>query len=99
MEMQRNLPDPKAPRPLDVKKELDAVIGKYEERPGERLAVRVVRIVGRGLLGAALAVAVSSAVIYTLHKHVKDAQTAPVPLIPGKPIPVQILPPPSDTRK
>lgn len=99
MEMQRNFPDPKAPRALDVQKELDAVVGKYEERPGEKLAVRVVRIVGRGLLGAALAIAVSGAVIYTLHKHVKDAQMAPVPLTPGKPIPVQILPPPPDHRK
>lgn len=97
--MQREFPDPKAPPALDVQKELDAVIGKYEEHPGEKLAVRVVRIVGRGLLGAALAIAVSSAVIYTLHKHVKDAQTAPVTLVPGKPIPVQILPPPPDSRQ
>ncbi len=99
MVMQRNFPDPKAPRPLDVQKELDAVVGKYQERPGEKLAVRAIRILGKGLLGAALAIAVSGAVIYTLHKHVKDAQTAPVPLTPGKPIPVQILPPPPENRK
>ncbi len=97
--MQRNFPDPKVPPSLDVKKELDAVIGKYEEHPGERLAVRAIRIIGRGLLGAALAIVVSGAVIYTLHNHVKDAQRAPAPLTPGKPIPVQILPPPSDNRK
>ena len=97
--MQRNVPDPKAKASLDVKKELDAVVGKYEERPGEKLVVRAIRIIGRGLLGAALAVVASGAVIYTLHKHVKDAQLAPAPLTPGKPIPVQILPPASDNGK
>lgn len=97
--MQRNFPDPKAPPAIDVNKELDAVIGTYEERPGEKLAVRALRILGRGLLGAALAVVASGAVIYTLHKHVKDAQLAPAPLTPGKPIPVQILPPMSDKGK
>ena len=85
-------PRPGEPKPFDAKKELDAVIPPYEERPGEKLAVRALRILARGLLGAAAAIAVAFAVMYVLHTHVRDAQRAPVKLQPGKPVPVELIP-------
>ena len=83
---------PKTRRSFDVQKELDEVVGRYEERPGERLAVRLLRILARGLLGAAAAIAVAFAVMYVLHKHVEDAQRAPPKVVPGKPVPIDLIP-------
>jgi hypothetical protein len=83
---------PKSLRTFDVQKELDEVVGRYEERPGERLAVRLLRILARGLLGAAAAIAVAFAVMYVLHKHVGDAQRAPAKVVPGKPVPIDLIP-------
>ena len=54
--------------------------------------MRVLRIVARGLLGAAAAIAVAFAVMYVLHKHVSDAQRAPVKVTPGKPVPIELIP-------
>jgi hypothetical protein len=85
-------PPPGSGPAFDAKKELDAVIGPYVERPGERLLVRALRIVARGLLGAAAAIAVAFAVMYVLHSHVRDAQRAPAKLVPGKPVPIEIIP-------
>lgn len=82
-------------RPLstfDVQKELDEVVGRYDEHPGERLLVRALRILARGLLGAAAAIAVAFAVMYVLHKHVGDAQRAPAKVTPGKPVPIELIP-------
>lgn len=75
-------------RPLDVERELNAVVGKYEDRRGS-LIQRIGRIAAKALLGASLAIAAATVVIYTLHFHVKQAQTAPAP---KKPIQVQIVP-------
>ena len=84
---------PPGEKGFDAKKELDAVIGPYEGRPpGERLAVRALRILARGLLGAAAAIAVAAGVMYVLHSHVRDAQRAPVKPTPGKPVPIEIIP-------
>jgi hypothetical protein len=78
---------------FDAKRELDELIGPYGARPkGERLAVRILRIVARGLLGAAAAIAVALGVMWVLHTHVRDAQRAPVKLEPGKPVPIEIIP-------
>lgn len=74
--------------PFDVEKELDEVIGKFEDRRGTRLQ-RAGRILGRALLAASLAIAAATVVIYTLHSHVRQAQQAPAP---KKPIQVQIVP-------
>lgn len=74
--------------PFDVEKELDQVIGKFEDRRGTRIQ-RAGRIVARALLGASLAVAAATVVVYTLHSHVRQAQQAPAP---KKPIQVQIVP-------
>jgi hypothetical protein len=83
---------PPPPSAFDVRKELDAVVGRYDEHPGERLLVRALRIVARGLLGAAAAIAVAFAVMYVLHKHAGDAQRAPVKPVPGKPVPIDLIP-------
>lgn len=74
--------------PFDVEKELDEVVGKFEDRRGTRIQ-RAGRIVGRALLGASLAIAAATVVIYTLHSHVRQAQQAPAP---KKPVQVQIVP-------
>lgn len=74
--------------PFDVEKELDKVVGKFEDRRGSRIQ-RAGRILGRVLLGASLAIAAATVVIYTLHSHVRQAQQAPAP---KKPIPVTIVP-------
>ena len=74
-------------RPFDPKRELDQVVGRFEEGGGflERLG----RMAGKMLIGASLAVGAAALVIYTLHTHVKQAQTAPAP---KKPVPVNIIP-------
>lgn len=74
--------------PFDIEKELDEVVGKFEDRRGTRLQ-RAGRIVGRALLGASLAIAAATVVIYTLDSHVRQAQQAPAP---KKPVPVRIVP-------
>jgi hypothetical protein len=76
-------------RPFDVEKELDAVVGPYEAAPRERMVVRAGRIALRVLIGACFAIATAAAVVYTLHTHVKQAQTAPPP---KKPVSVTIIP-------
>lgn len=74
--------------PFDVEKELDEVVGRFEDRRGTRIQ-RAGRIVGRALLGASLAIAAATVVVYTLHSHVRQAQQAPAP---KKPIEVRIVP-------
>jgi hypothetical protein len=74
--------------PFDLEKELDEVVGRFEDRRGSRIQ-RAGRILARALLGASLAIAAATVVIYTLHSHVKQAQQAPAP---KKPIEVRIVP-------
>lgn len=74
--------------PFDPRKELDQVLGKYEDRRGN-LFKRFGGSAGRAIAVAALAIAAAAVVIYTLHFHVKQAQKAPPP---KKPVPVNILP-------
>lgn len=84
---------PRGPRlgdklPFDVEKELDEVVGRFEDRRGTRVQ-RAGRILGRVLLGASLAIAAAAVIVYTLHSHVRQAQQAPAP---KKPVQVQIVP-------
>jgi hypothetical protein len=74
--------------PFDPQKELDEVVGTYEARRGSLLQ-RFGGSFMRALFIACLAIAAAVVVIYTLHFHVKQAQTAPAP---KKPVPVRILP-------
>jgi hypothetical protein len=76
-------------RPFDPRRELDAVVGRYEPHPPAPLLVRAGRTVLRVLVGMCLAVAAAAGVIYTLHTQVKQAQTAPPP---KKPVTVTIIP-------
>lgn len=76
-------------KPLDVERELDEVVGPYDERRGQRALERFGRIAARVLLGASLALAAATVVVYTLHTHVKRAQTAPAP---QKAVPIHIVP-------
>ncbi len=93
--MPRRIGEPPPIGAFDVEKELDAVVGKFEDRRGA-LVHRIGRIAARALLGASLAIAAVTVVIYTLHSHVKQAQTArppaKAPPVSGTPVEVQILP-------
>ena len=87
-------PPPTPPRkigdrlPFDPRKELDDVLGRYEDRRGSLLK-RFGGTAARALAIACLAIAAAAVVVYTLHFHVKQAQKAPPP---KKPVPVNILP-------
>lgn len=74
---------------FDVHKELDAVIGQYDESRGERWMRRYGRWLARAAAAAALAMAAAFLVFFTLDKHVTDARNAPAP---QKPVKVQIVP-------
>jgi anti-sigma-K factor RskA len=74
--------------PFNPQKELDQVLGRYKDRRGS-LWQRFGGSAGRALAVAALAIAAMVVVIYTLHFHAKQAQTAPAP---KKPVQVNILP-------
>ena len=75
--------------PFDIDKELDAVVGRYDEHRGERFLRRYGRWLGRAFAASALAVATATLIFFILHKHVTDARNAPPP---KKPVPVHILP-------
>ena len=85
--MKRTLRDDK---PLDIERELDEVVGRYEPHAGQRWLSRYGRWLGRALIAACLAVAAAVAVIGTLDRNIRDAQTAPPP---KRPVIVDILPP------
>lgn len=77
--------------PFDVEKELDEVIGRFEDRRGTRLA-RAGRIVARVLLAASLALAAALVVMTVLDVHIVRAKTEAAKAAPKKPVPVQIVP-------
>lgn len=81
---------PARDNPLDIERELDAVVGRYQPHGGEHWLARHGRWLGRALIAACLAVAAAVAVIGTLDRHMKDAQKAPPP---PRPVIVDILPP------
>ena len=74
---------------FDVQKELDEVVGRYEEGRGERALRRYGRWFARFVAAAVLASATAAAVMYVLHDHVMQAQKAPAP---KKPVSVRIVP-------
>ena len=75
--------------PIDIDKELDAVVGLYDEGRGERFWRRYGRRLGRAVAAATLAVASAGLIAFILHKHAADAQTAPAP---KKPVTVRVIP-------
>lgn len=78
---------------FDVDKELDQVVGKFEDRSGTRLQ-RAGRIAARVLLAACLAIAAALIVMSVLNVHMMEARNKPVKPVPKKPVPVQIVPAP-----
>ena len=76
---------------FDVEKELDAVVGHYRDTRGTWWQ-RIGRIASRVLLGACLAVAAATAIVYTLDTHVRQAKTDAAAKAPAKPVPIQIIP-------
>lgn len=78
-----------AKRPPEVAHALDDLVPEYRPRAGGSVPIRVARWIFRFLAAALLAVAAMATVFYILHKHLKDAQTAPPP---KKPVVIQIFP-------
>lgn len=74
---------------FDAQKELDRVVGRYGERPGERFWRRWGRWLGRAVAFAVLALAAVTVILLVLDKHVTDARKAPPP---KRPVNVEILP-------
>ncbi|HET7731347.1 MAG TPA: hypothetical protein VFK48_15060 [Usitatibacter sp.] len=72
-----------------IERALDDVVGRYEPHAGERLLRRYGSWIARAALAACLAAAAMAVVFLVLHKHLKDAQTAPAP---KKPVLIHILP-------
>ena len=68
----------------EVKKQLDAVVGERYEPPRKPREMLL-----KWLAAAVLGVAMALLVMFVLHKHLTDAQTAAAP---AKPVPVQIVP-------
>lgn len=85
---ERPAPKPKPTFSFDVEKELDQVVGKFEDRSGSRLQ-RALRVAAKVLIAAALAIAAALTLMSVLNVHLIGAQTAPAP---KKPVPVHILP-------
>lgn len=76
--------------PLDIERELDEVVGRYEPHAGERWLARYGRWLGRALLAACLAVAAAVAIIGTLDRNMKDAERDAAA---KRPVMVDLLPP------
>ena len=74
---------------FDVHKELDQVVGTFEDRSGTRLQ-RAGRIAARVLLGASLAIAMALVVMTVLDVHLIEAHKKPAPA--RKSVPVHIVP-------
>lgn len=71
-------------RELDVAKEVEAVVGERFDPP------RRARATALKWLGAlVMALAAVAAIVWILHRHLREAQTAPGP---QKPVPVRIVP-------
>jgi hypothetical protein len=75
---------------FDVEKELDAVVGRYDERPRERWLRRYGRWIGRFIAFAALAVAAVAMILVMFDERLTATRGAPAP---QKPVPVRIVPP------
>jgi hypothetical protein len=76
--------------PVDFERELKAVTGeRYEEGAHQGLLRRLGHRAVKWAIGVALAVATAALIVFILHFHLKQAQTAPRP---SRPVPVQIIP-------
>jgi len=78
-----------AKRPPEVARALDDLVPEFRPRAGGSVPSRIARWLARFLAAALLAVAAMVAIFYILHKHLRDAQTAPPP---KKPVVIQIFP-------
>ena len=78
-----------AKRPPEVARALDDLVPEFRPRAGGSVPRRIARWLARFLAAALLAVAAMVAIFYILHKHLRDAQTAPPP---KKPVVIQIFP-------
>lgn len=78
-----------AKRAPQIERALDELVPEFSPRAAEPALRRYARLAGKILAGALLAVAMMAAIFYVLHKHVRDAQTAPAP---KKPVVIQIFP-------
>jgi hypothetical protein len=76
-------------RPPEVDRALDELVPEYRPRAEGGALERYGRLLARFAAAALLAVAAMAAIFYILHKHLKDAQTAPAP---KKPVMIQIYP-------
>jgi len=81
-------PNERAGRALDVERELDDLVAPYEPSSGPPLR-RYALWLGRVFAGAVLALLAVAAIVYILHTHLMQAQTAPAP---KKPVTVRIIP-------
>jgi hypothetical protein len=75
--------------PLDVKRELDELVPEYRPREATPRAQRYLGLLVKFAAGAVLAALAVAAIVYILHKHLTQAQTAPAP---KRPVPVHIVP-------
>jgi hypothetical protein len=71
----------------EVRKQLDAVVGESYAPPRNWRAT-----LGKWVAAAILAVSASATIVWILHTHVMQAQTAPPPPAQKKPVPVIIVP-------
>lgn len=76
--------------PLDVERELDAVIGSYRPSAGQRFFARFGRWVGRAVLIACAAVAMAFAIATIFDRSMSDAQRDAAA---KRPVTVDLLPP------
>ncbi len=81
----------KAKPPLDIERELDAVVGRYEPGRGQRFFVRYGRWVARAVLVACAAVAMAFAIAGILDRNMSEAQRDAAR---KRPVTVDLLPPP-----
>ena len=86
--MEKTKPSP----PLDIEKELDAVVGRYEPHAGEKFFTRYGRALGRAVIAAVLAVAAMTLIMHTLDKHAREAHEKADRAAARRPIVVDILP-------
>lgn len=70
----------------DVRKAVEAVVGDRYDPPRRAAAT-----LARWLAALVLAAGAVALIVWILHRHVRDAQTAPAP---QKPVPVRIVPAP-----
>ena len=80
------------PRPLDVARELDEVVGRYEPHAHERFLARYGKWVGRAVIAACLAMVAMVLIVGTLDRNMREAQKQARTNAAKRPVPVTIIP-------